>query len=80
MKRMSKNLTWGSQISNFFYIKETDSLVAVCDRFGMSKDLDKCGYLWLPVSLNLDTKEATMNYDQQSNPAMPQPPQPGSSH
>ena len=72
MKRMSEKATWGSQISNFFYIKETDSLVAVCDRLSMfkeTKDLDQCGYIWLPISLNSETKEAKMNDAQQSNPA-----------
>ena len=80
MKRMSKDLTWGSQISNFFYVKESDALVAVCDRFSMfkeTKDLDKCGYLWMPISLNSETNEATMNYELQSNPAMPGPISPG---
>lgn len=80
MKRMSEKLTWGSQVSNFFYIKETDSLVAVCDRLSMLKDthdLDKCGYLWVPVSIDVETKEAKMNYDQQSIPAIPGTQSPG---
>jgi hypothetical protein len=48
--------TWGSQISNFLYITETDGLVALCDQWWAGaagrNDLEQSRYIWVPVVLD----------------------------
>ena len=55
-KRLGNWGTWGSQISNFLYVAETDSLIALCDQWWAGpagrNDLDQSRYLWLPVACN----------------------------
>ena len=70
--RMSEQNTWGSQISNFIYIKESDTLMALCDQWWAGqngrRNLDASRYLWLPVSFNPETGEAKLEYKEQWNP------------
>ena len=68
----SESRTWGSQISSFIYIKESNTLMALCDQWWAGqngrKDLDASRYLWIPVSLNPATGEARLEYKAQWNP------------
>lgn len=69
---MSANRTWGGQISNFIYIKESDTLMAMCDQWWAGQRgreaLGASRYLWLPVALNPATGEAKLVYREQWNP------------
>jgi hypothetical protein len=71
-RRMSEKWTWNSQISNFLYVAETDTLIALCDQWWMGpagrNDLDQSRYLWIPVSFNLLTCQAQMMYRPQWDP------------
>ena len=68
-KQMSEKRTWGAQISNFFYVKESDTVVALCDQWWAGskghQDLDGSRYLFLPVTLNPATGEAALSYKEQ---------------
>jgi len=71
-KQMSEKSTWGSQISNFIYIRESDTVMALCDQWWAGpkggQDLDGSRYLFLPVSLNAHTNEAKLEYKAKWNP------------
>ena len=71
-RQMSEQLTWKSQISNFFYLPESDTLIALCDQWWMGpagrNDLEQSRYLWLPVSLDPHTGQAQMIYHRQWDP------------
>jgi len=71
-KRMSEKKTWGSQISNFIYIKESDTLMALCDQWWAgqkgNRDLEASRYVWLPVSFDPATGEAKLEYKDKWNP------------
>ncbi len=65
-RQMSEKWTWNSQISNFLYVPETDTLVALCDQWWMGpagrNDLDQSRYLWIPVTFNPATHRAQMTF------------------
>ena len=65
-RQMSEKWTWKSQISNFLYVSETDTLIALCDQWWMGpagrNDLDQSRYLWIPVSFNPATRQAQMTF------------------
>jgi hypothetical protein len=65
-RRLGNPGTWGSQISNFLYITETDGLVALCDQWWAGpagrNDLDQSRYVWVPVVLDPKTRQAKGNF------------------
>jgi hypothetical protein len=65
-KRLGNWGTWGSQISNFLYVAETDTLIALCDQWWAGpagrNDLDQSRYLWLAVALYPNSRQAQMVY------------------
>ncbi len=69
---MSEKDTWGSQISNFIHLRETDTVMALCDQWWAGQnprsDLETSRYLWLPVAFDPKTGEARMEYAEQWNP------------
>jgi len=67
---MTEKKTWGGQITSFLYIKESDTLMAMCDQWWIpdKTDLNKSRYLWLPVDLNPKTGIAKMKYHKNWNP------------
>jgi len=71
-QRVSEKDTWGSQISNFIYIKESDTLMALCDQWWTGtpgrNDLETSRYLWLPVSFDPATGRVKLEYKAQWNP------------
>jgi hypothetical protein len=77
-RQMSEKWTWNSQISNFLYVGETDTLIALCDQWWMGpagrNDLDQSRYLWIPVSLNPSSGEAQMTFNRQWDPFDPSRP------
>ena len=70
---MSQDKTWQSQISSFYYIAESDCLMALCDQWLIGPDGKKivaeysC-QLWLPITFNPQTGCAQMLYRKQWNP------------
>ncbi len=71
-KVMGENKTWGSQLSNFIYIKESDTVMAICDQwwFGQKEknELNKSRYLMIPLSFDPVTEEVKMVYKEKWNP------------
>lgn len=71
-KVMSEKNTWGSQISNFLHIKESDTLMAICDQWWGDQngrvDIDRSRYLWLPVSFDPASNTAKMVYKREWSP------------
>jgi beta-xylosidase len=70
-KVMSEKRTWKSQISNFFYIKESDTVVAICDQWWADTkrtDLERSRYYFLPVSFDPKTEAAKMIFKEEWNP------------
>jgi len=65
-RRLGNPGTWGSQISNFLYVAETDGLVALCDQWWAGaagrNDLEQSRYVWVPVVLDPKTGQAKGNY------------------
>jgi len=67
---MSEQKTWGGQITSFLYIKESDTLMAMCDQWWTpdKTDLNKSRYLWFPVDLNPQSATAKMQFQEEWNP------------
>lgn len=67
---MTEQNTWGGQITSFLYIKESDTLLAMCDQWWIpdKTDLNKSRYLWLPVNLDAKTGTARMTYHAEWEP------------
>jgi hypothetical protein len=73
MGLMSEKRTWNSQISNFVYIAESDTVFAMCDRWfrspeGQRVSIDESSQLWLPLAFDPATRTATMRRVEQWNP------------
>lgn len=71
-KLMSQKKTWDAQISNFFYVKETNTVVALCDQWWKGPrgraDLEDSRYFFLPVEFAPETGEAKLVYKAEWNP------------
>ena len=72
-QRASEQNTWGSQISNFLYIKESDTLMALCDQWWAGnndgqRDLEASRYLWLPFAFDPAQGTGKLEYKKQWNP------------
>ena len=69
-KQMSEQKTWGAQITDFVHVPESDTLMAMCDRWWNpdKTDLNKSTYLWLPVTFDPKTESAKMQYRAEWNP------------
>ena len=70
---MTKENTWGGQITSFLHIEETDTLMAMCDQWWTpdKKDLNKSRYLWLPVDVDPKAGVAKMTFLQKWSPLRP---------
>jgi hypothetical protein len=71
-RRLGEKGNRGSQISNFFYIRDSDAVVALCDQWWAGpkghQDLDGSRYLLLPVSFNPATGAARIEYKKRWQP------------
>ncbi len=71
-KVMSENKTWGSQLSNFIYIKESDTVMAICDQWWANQDgqvdIEQSRYLMIPVVFDPITEEVKMVFKEKWNP------------
>jgi hypothetical protein len=75
---MSEQKTWKSQISAFFYIAESDRLMAMCEQWLVGPDgkrapgEESC-QLWLPVVFDPKTGSARLEHVDQWDPWAPAP-------
>jgi hypothetical protein len=76
-RRMSEQWTWKSQISNFLYVAETDTLIVLCDQWWMGpagrNDLEQSRYLWIPVQFDPYNSQARMMFRSEWDPFARQP-------
>jgi len=72
-KCMSSENTWGSQLTDLVYVRESDLLFAMGDCWWNpdKEDLNKSRYLWLPVAFDPDTETARMLSLREWNPFDP---------
>ncbi|RPJ19309.1 MAG: hypothetical protein EHM35_20815 [Planctomycetaceae bacterium] len=73
---MSQQKTWRSQISSFFYLSESDQLIALCEQWLIGPDgkrvpAELSSQLWLPVTFDPDTGIAQMQHVEQWDPWAP---------
>jgi len=62
--------TWSSQVTDLFYLKESDTVVALCDQWWIpdKSDINKSRYFFLPVHLDPETGEAKMVFHEKLHP------------
>lgn len=70
------NLTWNSQIGSFFYLKESNVLMILCDQWltgakGERVTAEKSQQIWLPVQFDSKTGTAQIVYAEQWDPFAP---------
>jgi beta-xylosidase len=72
-KNISEKRTWGSQVTDLIYLKESDSVMALCDQWWIpdKKDINKSRYLFLPLGLDPKTGAVKMEYHQEWKPLSP---------
>jgi hypothetical protein len=73
MGRMSEQRTWNGQISNFVYIPESDTVLAMCDQWfrgpgGARVEIDQSLQLWMPVRFDPATGVAKMQFIKEWKP------------
>jgi hypothetical protein len=71
---MSENKTWNSQVGSFFYIRESDRLMALCDQWLIAPDgspvqrSEQSAQLWLPADFDPATETAKLRYVKEWDP------------
>ena len=75
---MSEQETWRSQVGSFFYLAESDCLIALCDQWligagGERVSGEKSCQLWLPVSFDPLSGLAKMEYRKEWDPYQKNP-------
>jgi len=70
---ISVNRTWSSQVTDLIYLKESDTVMALCDQWWIPdrSDLNKSRYLLLPLYLDSKTGVVKMEYREKWNPLSP---------
>lgn len=70
---MSEKETWGSQITDFVYTRESDTMMVLCDAWWVpdKNDLNRSRYLLLPMTFDPQTGKARMLYLDSWNPFVP---------
>ena len=65
-----RSKTWDSQVTDLIYLKESDTLVALCDQWWIpdKQDINKSRYLLLPVELDPKTSTARMIFRKEWSP------------
>jgi hypothetical protein len=67
---ISEQKTWGSQVTDLLYLKESDVVMALCDQWWKPDraDINKSRYLFLPLYLDTETGNVKMEYREKWNP------------
>ncbi|HIG27345.1 MAG TPA: hypothetical protein EYQ50_05925 [Verrucomicrobiales bacterium] len=70
---ISEKKTWSSQVTDLIYLKESDTVMALCDQWWIpdKKDINKSRYLFLPLHFDPKTGKVKMEYREKWNPLMP---------
>jgi hypothetical protein len=69
-ENISEKKTWNSQVTDLIYLKESDTVMALCDQWWIpdKTDINKSRYLFLPVYFDSQTGTAKMKYYEKWNP------------
>jgi beta-xylosidase len=72
-KNISEKRTWSSQVTDLIYLKESDTVMVLCDQWWIpdKKDINKSRYLFLPLCLDPKTGALKMEYHQEWKPLSP---------
>jgi len=67
---ISEKKTWSSQVTDLIYLKESDTVMALCDQWWTpdKSDINKSRYLFLPLHLDSKTGKVKMEYLEKWNP------------
>jgi hypothetical protein len=67
---ISEKKTWGSQVTDLIYLKESDTVMALCDQWWIpdKSDINKSRYLFLPLHLDPKTGIVKMKYHEAWKP------------
>ena len=67
---ISEQRTWSSQVSDLIYLKESDTVMALCDQWWIpdKADIDKSRYLFLPLDIDAKTGRVKMEYCEKWDP------------
>ena len=71
---ISEQRTWGSQVTDLIYLKESDTVMALCDQWWNPdrSDIEKSRFLFLPLHLDENTGKVKMEYREKWHPLRPQ--------
>ncbi len=67
---ISEEHTWGSQVTDLIYIKESDIVMALCDQWWNPNkaDINQSRYLFLPIHMDEKTGKPKMTFQEKWNP------------
>ena len=70
---ISKDKSWGSQITDMIVIPEADYIMVMFDQWFVpdKKNIDRSRYLWLPLEFDPETGKAVLHYKEKWNPKEP---------
>lgn len=69
-ENISEKKTWNSQVTDLIYLKESDTVMALCDQWWIPdrSDINKSRYLFLPLHLDPKTGKVKMKYYKEWQP------------
>ena len=72
-ENISEKRTWNSQVADLIYLKESDTVMTLCDQWWIPdrSDINKSRYLLLLLHLDPKTGEVKMKYYEKWNPFKP---------
>ena len=70
---VSEKKTWSSQVTDLIYLKESDTVMALCDQWWIpdKNDINKSRFLFLPLHFDLKTGKVKMEYREKWQPLKP---------
>ena len=70
---ISEKKTWNSQVTDLIYLKESDTVMALCDQWWIpdKNDINTSRYLFLPLLLDSETGKVKMEYREKWEPLKP---------
>jgi maltose/maltodextrin transport system substrate-binding protein len=70
---ISEQRTWGSQVTDLLYLKESDQVMALCDQWWNpdKSDIEKSRCLFLPLDIDVKTGRVQMKYLERWSPLQP---------
>jgi hypothetical protein len=62
--KISENKTWNSQVTDLIHLKESDTVMTLCDLWWIpdKADINKSRYLFLPMHCDQTTGQVKMEY------------------